>query len=77
MGCTSTKATTEAVEEVELSLSPENCRLLIVTWNVGNAAPPDDLSALFGRKEYDLIVIGAQECEFGSVGDKMQTHKYC
>ncbi|GAB0497030.1 hypothetical protein MMPV_008353 [Pyropia vietnamensis] len=41
--------------------------MLVCTWNVGNAEPPVDLSAWLGgggNREYDIIVVGAQEANF-------------
>jgi endonuclease/exonuclease/phosphatase family metal-dependent hydrolase len=34
------------------------------TWNVGNAAPPRDLSAWIPCGAYDIYCIGAQECKY-------------
>ncbi|XP_070707088.1 phosphatidylinositol 4,5-bisphosphate 5-phosphatase A [Pempheris klunzingeri] len=39
----------------------DNFRVHIVTWNVGSAVPPDDISSLFGQKTVDMFVIGLQE----------------
>lgn len=34
------------------------------TWNVGNKPPPDDFSGWIPKEGYDVITIGAQECEY-------------
>lgn len=40
----------------------DRCRLFIVTWNVGTAEPPSDVSSLLQLDgQYDLYVIGLQE----------------
>lgn len=43
-------------------------KLRVCTWNVGNAQPPSDLKEWLGigEDDYDLIVVGAQEANFGS-----------
>jgi len=48
--------------------------MLVCTWNVGNAEPPLDLSAWLGgggNREYDIIVVGAQEANF-SVAENLR-----
>lgn len=53
--------------------------VFIGTWNVGNAPPPEDMSAWLkpntgsetGRhRPYDIVVIGAQECDYKSKSSK-------
>ncbi len=41
-------------------------KLLIYTgsWNVGNAAPPDDISAWVPKSGYDIYALGSQECAY-------------
>lgn len=43
-------------------LSPSSQRVYIVTWNVGSAVPPDDITALFGPNvsdgSVDMFIIG-------------------
>lgn len=46
-----------------------NVRVHITTWNVGNAAPPDDLSSLIPLGLADLYVVGTQECNYPPRGD--------
>lgn len=53
-------------------------KLRVCTWNVGNAAPPADLSRWLGisTDTFDIIVIGVQECVYSSekpVSDKAVT----
>jgi len=49
---------------------PEVFNALVVTWNVGNEAPPDTLKILQDRShEFELIVIGVQECEYVTEND--------
>ncbi|KAL6076224.1 putative Inositol/phosphatidylinositol phosphatase [Balamuthia mandrillaris] len=38
--------------------------LFVGTWNLGNAPPPQSLSAWIKPDAYDLYVIAAQECEY-------------
>jgi Endonuclease/Exonuclease/phosphatase family 2/C2 domain len=42
----------------------EAISLFVGTWNVGNAAPQDDLNDWLKPNEYDVYVIGSQECEY-------------
>jgi hypothetical protein len=41
-------------------------KLLIYSgsWNVGNAAPPDDISAWVPKSGYDIYALGSQECAY-------------
>lgn len=41
-------------------------KLRICTWNIGNAVPPNDLSAWLGTSTdtYDIIVVGVQEANY-------------
>lgn len=43
-------------------------KIRLCTWNLGNAAPPSDLSPWLGSPSdtFDVVVIGAQECHYGS-----------
>eukprot|EP00055_Hartaetosiga_balthica_P000500 m.136739 g.136739 ORF g.136739 m.136739 type:complete len:487 (-) comp10878_c0_seq1:62-1522(-) len=46
---------------------PDSFTAMILTWNVGNAPPPEDMTELLGTKEEintDIIVIGLQECSY-------------
>lgn len=45
-------------------LQREKIKLFVGTWNVGNAPPDEDLSAWLPKAGFDLIAIGAQECEY-------------
>jgi len=41
--------------------------VMCCTWNVGNAAPPDDLSPWLkgvDKQAYDLVAVGVQECAY-------------
>lgn len=38
--------------------------IFIGTWNVGEAAPPDNLEDWIPKDRYDVYVIGTQECEY-------------
>ncbi|XP_043910283.1 inositol polyphosphate 5-phosphatase K isoform X2 [Protopterus annectens] len=55
----------EQKSSTDLSINNMMFRLKLVTWNVGVAAPPDDLSDLLGWKSetqgVDMYVIGLQE----------------
>eukprot|EP00899_Mesostigma_viride_P027784 jgi/Mesvir1/8190/Mv12486-RA.1 len=55
--------------KLELSLvrGDEECQLNLFcgTWNMGNARPPEDLSAWIPNDaRHDLVVVGAQECVY-------------
>mmetsp|Transcript_19624 Transcript_19624/g.29285 ORF Transcript_19624/g.29285 Transcript_19624/m.29285 type:complete len:524 (+) Transcript_19624:295-1866(+) len=38
--------------------------VFVGTWNVGNAPPPEDLSAWLPKNKHSLYVVGAQECKY-------------
>lgn len=38
--------------------------MFVGTWNVGNAPPPQDLSAWIPVGPHDVYVIGVQECKY-------------
>eukprot|EP00730_Choanoeca_flexa_P004365 TRINITY_DN11674_c3_g1_i3.p1 TRINITY_DN11674_c3_g1~~TRINITY_DN11674_c3_g1_i3.p1 ORF type:complete len:493 (+),score=109.00 TRINITY_DN11674_c3_g1_i3:173-1651(+) len=45
-------------------------KLMTLTWNVGNAPPPEDLKQLFGEVDpakIDLVIIALQECAYDAV----------
>lgn len=46
-------------------------KLLVCTWNVGNAAPPSDLSPWLDHgRELDIVVVGGQEANFSGDAEK-------
>jgi len=53
------------VQDVDVSL-PHSLKLLVCSWNVGNAAPPKVLDAMIPPRggTYDIIVMGVQECTY-------------
>eukprot|EP00912_Choanoflagellata_sp_UC4_P001089 UC4_evm5s670 len=56
-------------------LNPESLKIGLVTWNVGNKMPfqkPFELESLIPRKEnYDIIVVGTQECAYKDEKDEL------
>ena len=57
--------------QVEGLDGPVKLKLLVASWNVGNAKPPKLLDEWVpaGGKGYDVIVIGAQECTYSEKDD--------
>eukprot|EP00045_Choanoeca_perplexa_P010059 m.100598 g.100598 ORF g.100598 m.100598 type:complete len:498 (+) comp15133_c0_seq1:151-1644(+) len=46
---------------------PHDVSIMALTWNVGNAPPPDDFQQLFGdigSTKPDLVIVGLQECAY-------------
>eukprot|EP01147_Barroeca_monosierra_P004363 gene4363-6651_t len=46
---------------------PEKVQMMVFSWNLGNAAPPDDLSLMFGprdRIDQEVIILGFQESQY-------------
>jgi hypothetical protein len=58
-----TIADCRAGKHMSSSAAAKPLRLFIGTWNVGNAQPPDDFTG-FLKTDYDIVVIGAQECKY-------------
>lgn len=51
--------------EVDYSVKHRHFTFFVTTWNVGNAAPPSDLTLWLGQTGvHDFYVIGAQECKY-------------
>lgn len=70
--CSSTDGQIEE-KNVSQEASIKKARLFVTTWNVGNAAP-DDLTPLFPKEACDLIVVGAQECDYKARGGYNSCH---
>lgn len=51
----------KVIEEKKLRLE-----CFVGTWNVGNAAPPADLSPWIPKDRYEVYAIGAQECKYSA-----------
>lgn len=46
---------------------PASLKLCVLTWNVGNAEPSEDMTGLLGERGgagFDMFFIGLQECEY-------------
>mmetsp|Transcript_1378 Transcript_1378/g.2324 ORF Transcript_1378/g.2324 Transcript_1378/m.2324 type:complete len:619 (+) Transcript_1378:71-1927(+) len=60
----------QAFEELDMKEFKESKKeakpldIFVGTWNVGNAAPPSDLSAWIPKDKYTLYAIGSQECKY-------------
>jgi endonuclease/exonuclease/phosphatase family metal-dependent hydrolase len=42
----------------------QELKVLVGTWNVGNRPPGDDLSEWLPKQGFDLVAVGAQECQY-------------
>jgi len=52
--------------KTNINVHRKSYSLFIGTWNVGDAVPPESLQPWIPRGEYDIYVIGVQECYYKS-----------